>query len=290
MKNKLQITGLLAVSLCAITLGACGGGSSYTYDSTQDVVTVSGGVIAASTDSTANLRVFKAVPFAAPPVGALRWKAPQPVVAWSGTRRSNAFSASCLMGNRPAGTPGAILYQAAPAQNEDCLYLNVWTGAGVGSGEKRPVMLLLHGGGYLLGSGAQDNYNGTGLASKGAVVVTLNYRLGALGFLAHPELTAETTQKASGNYALQDAVAALQWVKDNIVAFGGDPANVTLYSESAGAGLSSALLASPPARGLFHRLVTESLAALPAGTANTTLAQAEAAGTTFATNVGAANL
>jgi para-nitrobenzyl esterase len=285
-----SITYIGCTVFLASLMSACSGGGD-SYSASQDIVTVTGGQVAATSDSTETRRVFKAIPFAAPPVGNLRWKAPQPVAAWSGVRQNDNFSNACVMGNRPAGLPGAILYQPAPAQSEDCLYLNVWTGASNSVGStKRPVMLLLHGGGYLLGSGAQANYDGTGLAAKGAVVVTLNYRLGALGFMAHPELTTESANHASGNYALMDAIAALQWVKTNIAAFGGDPANVTLYSESAGAGLASVLLASPPAAGLFHRMVTESLAALPSTTANPTLAQAEASGAALGTTLGATTL
>ena len=283
----------LAFSASLLLVG-CGGSSDgtplFNYTAANDTVQLSAGTVAAAAESTASLRVFKAIPFAAPPTGALRWKAPQPVAAWTGVRRSDTFSAACVQGNRPAGLPGAILYQDPGPQSEDCLYLNVWSGAAQASGEKRPVMLLLHGGGYQLGAGSQTNYNGTGLASKGAVVVTLNYRLGPLGFLAHPDLNAESPQQVSGNYALLDAIAALKWVQANIAAFGGDPANVTLYSESAGAGLSSVLLASPLAANLFHKLVTESLASLPAGAPNTTLAQATAAGSVFAKNIGAADL
>lgn len=296
MNKKILYAGWSAA--IAAALAACGGSDSSasvatpapTYNAGNDQVQVTGGAVLAAADSTPAMRVFRALPFAAPPVAALRWKAPQPVVPWTGVRRSDNFSAACMMGDRPAGRVGSILYQQTESQSEDCLYLNVWTGAAANSSEKRPVMVLLHGGGYQLGAGSQPNYNGKGLAAKGAVVITMNYRLGNLGFLAHPELTAESADKTSGNYALQDAVAVLKWVKTNASAFGGDPANVTLYSESAGAGLSSVLLASPAASGLFHKLVMESLAALPAGSANPTLAQAEAAGTTFATNVGAANL
>lgn len=160
-------------------------------------------------------------------------------------------------------------------------------------------MLLLHGGGYQLGAGSQTNYDGTGLASKGAVVVTLNYRLGPRGFLAHPELNAESPKQISGNYALLDAIAALTWVQTNIAAFGGDASNVTLYSQSGGAAMSSVLLASPLASNLYHKLVIQSMAnlsnglsvgGLPAGAANPTLAQATAAGAAFAGNVDAANL
>lgn len=283
---------LVPTLVAALLVTACGGSdpepdAGTPYVAARDTVAVTGGTIAAAADSTRALRIFRAVPFAAPPVGNLRWKVPQPVVAWTGVRRSDNFSAACLMGDRPAGRVGSILYQQTESQSEDCLYLNVWTGASA-AGEKRPVMVLLHGGGYQLGAGSQPNYNGKGLAAKGAVVVTMNYRLGPLGFLAHPELTAEAG--SSGNYALHDAIAVLKWVKDNVAAFGGDPANVTVFSESAGSGLASVLYASPLAAGLFHKLVLESLAALPAGAAMPTLAQAQAAGSTFATNVGAADL
>ena len=289
--NKLAGAASLALS-SALLLSGCGGDGSFPapYTVAGDTVQLNAGVLAASAESTGALRVFKAIPFAAPPVGALRWKAPQPVFSWTGVRRSDAFSAACYQGNRPAGLLGAILYQDPGVQSEDCLYLNVWTGAAPAAAEKRPVMLLLHGGGYQLGAGSQANYNGTGLAAKGAVVVTLNYRLGPLGFLAHPELNAESAQQVSGNYALLDAIVALKWVQANIAAFGGDPSNVTLYSESAGAGLSSVLLGSPLAANLFHKLVTESLGSLPAGCPNTTMAQATAAGSTYARNLGAADL
>ncbi|BAL94557.1 carboxylesterase/lipase family protein [Rubrivivax gelatinosus] len=289
----------IAARVCATTaialslLSACGGDSdddqASAYVAARDMVSVTGGTVVAAADSTADMRVFRGIPFAAPPVGSLRWKAPQPVTAWSGVRRSDNFSAACVMADRPAGRVGSILYQQTESQSEDCLYLNVWTAAAT-AGEKRPVMLLLHGGAYLIGAGSQPNYNGKGLAAKGAVVVTMNYRLGPLGFLAHPELSAESADGTSGNYALYDAIAVLKWIKSNIAALGGDPDNVTIYSESAGAGLASVLYASPLASGLFHKLVLESLAALPAGSDTPTLAQAEAAGSTFAANLGAADL
>lgn len=280
---------LCASALLMSWLGLAYGSSDPAYTAANDVVTVTGGRVAAASESTASMRVFKAIPFAAPPVGNLRWAAPAPLAAWAGVRRNDTFSAGCYQGSRPAGVPGSILYQPIAAQSEDCLYLNVWTGATPAS-PKRPVMLLVHGGGYQLGAGSQGNYSGIGLAQKGAVVVTLNYRLGPLGFLAHPALSAESPDHVSGNYALLDAIAALKWVQTNIAAFGGDPANVTLYSESAGSGLSSVLLASPLAANLFHRLVIESLASLPAGAPNTTLARAEAAGSSFASNLAATDL
>lgn len=294
---------LAALVPAVVMLASCGGNFSGTdstsatavqassYAASRDVVQVSGGSIAASADSASSLRVFKAIPFAAPPTGNLRWKAPQAVVAWNGVRRADSYAPACMMGVRPFSSPSSILYQNSEPQSEDCLYLNVWTGAGTGrADEKRPVMILLHGGGFVLGSGAQPNYNGSGLASKGAVVVTINYRLGALGFMAHPELTAESPDKASGNYALQDQIAALRWIQNNIAKFGGDPANVTLFSESAGAQSASVLLASPLAKGLFHHIVLESLAGLPAGTANPSLSQAEAAGKAVGNTLGASTL
>ncbi|HEX8601823.1 MAG TPA: carboxylesterase family protein [Pseudoduganella sp.] len=286
----------LAGWLC-IVLAGCGEGKggdaaavAQPYLPAQDTVRVTGGTVQASGDSTAQLRVFRAMPFAAPPVGQLRWKAPQAVVAWNGVRRADSFAAGCVTGNRPFGQPGSILYQNSETQSEDCLYLNVWSGAAAGSTEKRPVMVLLHGGALLLGSGAQPNYDGTGLAQKGAIVVTLNYRLGALGFLAHPGLSAESPDRVSGNYGLLDTIAALRWVAANIASFGGDPANVTVYSESAGAQLASVLLASPLAKGLFHRAVLESLASFPAGADTATLATAEVAGTALAANLGAPDI
>ena len=282
--------GVAAAASCAAVLSAHGADAAREYLAARDTVAVTGGVVAASVGSSPALRVFKALPFAAPPVGALRWKVPQPVVAWRGVRRNESFAPPCVMGVRPGTFPGAILNQDVAPQSEDCLYLNVWTGAAPGTADKRPVMLLLHGGGYLVGAGSQPNYDGGGLARRGAVVVTLNYRLGALGFLAHPALSAESPDRVSGNYALHDAIAALRWVQANAAAFGGDAGNVTLYSESAGAGLASVLLASPLAKGLFHRLVLESFAALPAAAPTPTLAQAEAAGTVLAATLGAADL
>ncbi|MBL0420055.1 carboxylesterase family protein [Ramlibacter sp. AW1] len=261
-----------------------------TYVAARDVVTISGGAISAALESTPGLRVFKGIPYAAAPIGPLRWKPPQPVTAWTGVRRTESMPPACIKGDRPPGRIGAILYQTSEGTSEDCLFLNVWTGAAPRSSDKRPVMLYLHGGGYMIGSGSQPNYNGSGLAAKGAVVVTINYRLGPLGFLAHPELTAESPDKSSGNYALQDAIAALKWVQANAAAFGGDPGNVTVYSESAGAGMASALLGSPLAKGLFHRMMLSSLGTMPTERPNPTLQQAEAAGLSFAKNLGGANL
>jgi para-nitrobenzyl esterase len=260
------------------------------YIAALDMVQVTGGTIVASYGSDPNMRIFKGIPFAAPPVDALRWAPPAPVVPWQGWRRSDGFGPACWQGNRPAKQPNAIIYNETTGQSEDCLYLNVWTSVRAGSNAKRPVMMLIYGGGNQIGTGANSNYNGEGLAQQGPVVVTMNYRLGPLGFLAHPALSAESPNHVSGNYAVLDAIAALQWIKANIAQFGGDPNNVTVYSQSAGAGIASVLLGSPLAKGLFHKMVLESLGFLPAGNPSTTLTQGEAAGSNFATNLGASTI
>jgi para-nitrobenzyl esterase len=189
---------------------------------------------------------FKGIPYAAPPVGALRWRAPRPPAPWNGVRDASIFGPGCLsaLENDPRPGPRA----------EDCLTLNVWTAA-KRADEKRPVMVWIHGGGFQFGSSANPATDGGALAARGVVVVSFNYRLGVLGFLAHPELDAEAP---SGNYGLLDQLAALRWVKANIAGFGGDPDNVTLFGESAGAMAVGILMASPLAHGLFHKAIGES--------------------------------
>jgi para-nitrobenzyl esterase len=233
--------------------------------------------------TTANgVRVFKGIPFAAPPVGALRWKAPQPVAAWTGVKRADTFAPQCMQQPYPPDSP----YASAPqATSEDCLYLNVWTAGN--AGDKKPVMVWIHGGAWTRGSGSTPAYDGTVLARKGVVVVTTNYRLGAFGFLAHPELTAESSQHASGNYAILDHVAALSWVQKNIAAFGGDPSRVTIFGESAGSWSVNAVQATPLAKGLFYRAIGESGAQFAR---TLKLADAERNGATFAKNAGAESL
>ncbi len=189
------------------------------------------------------LRVFRGIPYATPPTGELRWKRPLPPKSWTGVRPALEFAASCIQPSR------------VQPQSEDCLYLNIWSPA---ASRNAPVMVWIHGGGYLNGSGAMPYYDGGALARLGAVVVTINYRLGVLGFLAHPQLSRESPEHVSGNYGLLDQIAALQWVRDNVAAFGGDPRNVTIFGESAGAGSVSCLLFSPLAKGLFHRAIAES--------------------------------
>lgn len=219
-----------------------------------DSVHTASGDVSGTPGTNPAIRVYKAIPYAAPPVGDRRWKAPQAPAAWTGVRDTKEFSASCIQTPYPQTSP----YYAPVGQiSEDCLYLNVWTGA-ASAKERRPVMVWIHGGGFSKGAGSVATYNGENLAAKGAVVVTINYRLGIFGFLAHPELTKESDVHASGNYGLLDMVAALQWVQKNIAAFGGDPKRVTVFGESAGSMAVNCLMASPLAKGLFHRVIGES--------------------------------
>ena len=214
------------------------------------------GAITGTTTSLANVRAYLGIPFAAPPVGDGRWRGPRPLTAWTGVRAADHFSSSCMQSAPSAFGPWTLEFLLRGPVSEDCLYLNVWTAAS--SAERRPVLVYIYGGGFSSGSGDVPVYEGTRLAEKGLVVLTVNYRVGALGFLAHPELTAESPQHASGNYGLLDQVAALEWVRDNIAAFGGDPNRVTISGQSAGAMSVALLTVSPLAKGLFQRAIVES--------------------------------
>jgi len=228
----------LALFACALPAPAA------TPDPATLIETLSGPV-AGTTER--GVRVYRGIPFAAPPVGDLRWKAPEPPTPWTAVRDCTEFGPACPQPPRAkVGTTG-----------EDCLYLNVWTAA-PGAGAKRPVMVWIHGGAFMSGAGSLPAYDGGALARKGVVVVTFNYRLGALGFLSHPALDAESPRKTSGNYGLLDQIFALAWVRDNIAAFGGDPGNVTIFGESAGAICVTYLMTSPMAAGLFHKAIAQS--------------------------------
>ncbi len=216
-----------------------------------DTVRVEGGEITGVSDR--GVRVFKGIPYAAPPVGERRWKPPQPVIAWRGVRDGSTFGAECPQTQYQAGS---VYIRPQQPQSEDCLFLNVWTPAK--AGERLPVLVWIHGGALTRGSGISDTRDGVPLARKGIVLVSLNYRLGALGYLAHPELTVESPRRSSGNYGVLDQIAALQWVQKNIAAFGGDPAEVTIAGESAGSWSVNTLVASPLAKGLFIRAIGES--------------------------------
>ena len=197
------------------------------------------------------LKIYKGVPFAAPPVGSLRWRPPTRVTAWTHTRKADAFAPACMQ--EGVSMPG----EAAPKISEDCLYLNIWTPAN-NTQQPLPVIVWIYGGGYINGSSSMPLYWGDKLAHKGVVVVTIAYRLGPLGFLAHPGLTQESPHHSSGNYGLMDQIAALQWIQRNAASFGGDPRNITIAGQSAGAMSVSMLMASPLAKGLFERAIAES--------------------------------
>ena len=246
---------------------------------------VTGGTVLGMRDAQdPALRQYHGIPYAAPPVGDLRWAPPAPVVPWEGVLDATAPGSACVQRTH-AGVafydppPGAML----PEQSEDCLTLNVWAEA-AHAGERRPVMVWIHGGGLQAGSGSK--HSGRLLAEHGAVVVTINYRLGRFGYLAHPELSAESASGVSGNQGYRDQIQALRWVRANIAKFGGDPDNVTTFGESAGAYSVSVLQASPLARGLFHRAIGQSGGAfhpMSQRTANRTyIPSAESVGLRFA--------
>ncbi|MET0379627.1 MAG: carboxylesterase family protein [Spongiibacteraceae bacterium] len=229
---------------------------------------------------------FKGVPLGEAPVGDLRWKYAQPAKTWAGVRKADTFAPPCMQPVSP------ILNVGNTKPSEDCLYLNVWT-KDVAPAVKKPVMVHIYGGGFTLGSTSMEMVDGTALASKDAVVVTLPYRVGTLGYLAHPELTRENPHHASGNYAMSDLVLGLQWIKDNIAQFGGDPDNVTIFGCSAGGHMSSYLLTSPQAKGLFRRVIAESGSQFTHGdeTPNMApLAEAEQTGLVLAKKMGATTL
>jgi len=227
------------------------------------------------------LTVYKGIPFAAPPVGDLRWKAPQPATKWDGVKQATKYGPAAFQGGNPPS-----------GKSEDCLYLNVWTPA-KSAKEKIPVLVWIYGGGFSFGSTAEPGYNGEKLAKKGVVLVSIAYRVGQLGFLAHPELSAENPNHVSGNYGLLDQIAGLQWIKKNIAAFGGDPNKVTIFGESAGGISVSMLCASPLAKGLFQGAISESGGSFGPTRAKTypgenmkTLKQAEADGVAYLQKVG----
>ncbi len=216
------------------------------------------GTISGKTSDDQVVKIFMGVPFAAPPVGDLRWKAPQPVASWDGVRACVTPPASAMQAPPKPFMCWSKEFMAPESPlSEDCLYLNVWTAAKTAQ-DKLPVMVWIHGGAFTGGSGTVPLYNGEGMARKGVVFVTINYRLGILGFMAHPELSAESDLKTSGNYGILDQIAALQWVKDNIAAFGGDPNNVTIAGQSAGSFSVNMLVVSPMAKGLFHKAIAQS--------------------------------
>ena len=216
--------------------------------------TTAGTLEGAWADDTTDVSVFRGVAFAQAPVGDLRWRPPVPVEPWDDTRMATDFGPACWQARNDDNSPYA---RGELPRSEDCLTLNLWTPS-LDSGEPAPVMVWFHGGGHSSGVGSAKIFDGTAMARKGVIMVTANYRLGPLGFLAHPALTAESAHRSSGNYGILDHVATLEWVRDNIAAFGGDPGNVTIFGQSAGSWSICVLQASPLASGLFHKAIGHS--------------------------------
>jgi para-nitrobenzyl esterase len=222
------------------------------------VVRIDGGEIVGLTGADGAVARYLGVPYAAAPIGGLRWQPPQPVPPWQGMLETTHFAAACL---QPLPAPGSFyqkeFFLTSERQSEDCLYLNLYTPARENT-DRLPVMVWFHGGGFMQGSGSLPSFDGDALARKGVVLVTINYRLGPMGFFSHPELDAESPDHVSGNYGLLDMMAALRWVQANIAGFGGDAHNVTIFGQSAGALGVGAMMASPLARDLFRRAIVES--------------------------------
>jgi para-nitrobenzyl esterase len=247
-------------------------------------VETANGIVEGVTSPDSEIRIFKGIPFAAPPVGDLRWKPPQPVAGWEGVRGADRFG-PCAMQRRLFGD----MNFRSNGMSEDCLYLNVWTPAR-SDHERLPVLVYFYGGGNMAGDGSEPRYDGESMARRGIVALTVNYRLNVFGFLAHPELTAESTHHASGNYGYMDQTAALRWVQRNIAAFGGDPDRVTIAGESAGSISVCAQMVSPLAKGLFARAIGESGALIHPALPPAPLVEAEQAGLRFAASAGATSL
>ena len=249
MRRIVVVLGLAAVAAC---------GAEMTQSGTDEpggpaAQTSAGALEGLWADQAAGVAVFRGVAFAKPPVGDLRWRPPAPVEPWDDTQMATDFGPACWQARNADNSPYA---RGDLPRSEDCLTLNVWTP--VRAGERAPVMVWFHGGGHSSGIGSATIFDGTAMAKKGVLMVTANYRLGPIGFLAHPALTAESHHGASGNYGILDHVATLQWVRDNIEAFGGDPDNVTIFGQSAGSWSVCALQTSPLARGLFHKAIGHS--------------------------------
>jgi para-nitrobenzyl esterase len=263
--------------ILALSLGII---ASKKFGSSLEVVSTDAGQISGKPNANGDVYAFKGIPFAAPPLGALRWKEPQPVQPWEGIRKCERFGPSAMQAKPiPFSMWSEEFMIPKEPISEDCLYLNVWTGAKSG-GEKRPVMVWIPGGGFTSGGSAVPIYDGEAMAKKGIVFVSINYRVGVFGFFAHPELTKESGRNASGNYGIMDQLAALKWVKKNIEAFGGDPDNVTIAGQSAGSFSVNILVASPLGKNLFQKAIGESGASF--SDPYPTLEKAEQAGESYA--------
>ncbi len=259
----------LFILICCISIGC--------NQPKQTVISTDKGKIEGSFNIDKTVRVFKGIPFAAPPIGDLRWKAPQPTASWVGILQCTEFGPSPIQNASEPFYGWTEEFIAKPEPiNEDCLYLNVWTTAKL-ENEKQPVIVWIYGGGFTSESANCDIYDGEELAKKGIVFVSINYRVGILGFMAHPELSKESGYDASGNYGFMDQIAALKWVQKNIEAFGGDPNNVTIAGQSAGAFSVNTLIASPLVENIFHKAILQSGGLLGSSRAQT-LTEAEDTG------------
>lgn len=290
MKSQLRISYfLMAIAIVFITSLASFAKQPQILDR---VIKTQSGSVKGITNESGSVVMFKGIPYAAPPVGNLRWREPQPAKSWDGTRDASKFGASAMQTKALSRDPWTSEFMVQGNISEDCLFLNIWTPAKTAK-DKLPILVYIHGGGLTEGSGDVAVYDGEELAKKGIVVITINYRLGALGFMAHPELTAESPNHSSGNYGFLDQIAALTWVKNNISAFGGDPGCVTIAGQSAGSMSVSQLVTSPLASGLFHRAITQSGSSFaakgPIGAA-ITLKEAEKVGLEFAKLKGASTI
>lgn len=254
------------------------------YGALPTQIHTASGVVEGARSADGKVAVFEGIPFAAPPIGKLRWQAPQPVAAWEGVRTATAFGARCMQ----APIYSDMIFRD-PGPSEDCLYLNVWTPAHSAEANL-PVMVWIYGGGFAAGAASEPRQDGSKLAEKGVVVVSMNYRLGVFGFFAHPELAKESPEHASGNYGLLDQAAALNWVHKNIAAFGGNPGKVTIFGESAGSISVSAQMASPLSKNLISGAVGESGSMFMLIARTMPLEEAEQQGSRFAAAVGAADL
>lgn len=282
----INIKRLGLAALVAGVMGLLGQAPVTAVNGLQEPIAIDGGQVTGTPTIqwTPGGRLFRGIPYAAPPVGDLRWRAPKPVVPWQDVKRADHFSAACMQA--PTNTEGNAWREGHVPVSEDCLYLNIWTPAR-SAADRLPVMVWIHGGGNTRGAASENQYDGAYLAKKGVVFVSFNYRMNVFGFMAHPELTRESEHHSSGNYALLDQIAALQWVQRNIAKFGGDPANVMIFGHSAGASNVVSLIASPLARELFHRALAQSGTSL---SVRTPLADAEKTGVAFAQNLGASSI
>ncbi len=257
MKKKL----LMACFLFGTTLVASAG---------NPIIKVTGGMIQGVNSAAKDVIIYKGIPYAAPPVGNLRWQAPQPVIPWKGVKAANTFGAAAMQTPHKDGHPtevkkfGDVDYikefydEGDPKYSEDCLYLNVWQPVGAKRGDKLPVAFWIHGGAFMGGYGYEKEFDGNAYAKRGVILVSINYRLGVLGFLAHPVLSSESPKHISGNYGLLDQIMALEWVHNNIAQFGGDPNNVTIFGQSAGAMSVRNLVCSPLTHGMIARAIIQS--------------------------------